>query len=72
MQDGNEKIISPDETISVPVFSKVKAINYLDTDKEQNFKIYVNAIAVQSDGGTANEMWTRYLNQKGTGIVRNS
>lgn len=70
MQDSSEKIIEPNETISTPVFSKIKVINYLDTDKSINLKMLVNAIAVQTDGGTASQMWTYYINQNQTGIVR--
>lgn len=70
MQNSSEKIIKPDETIPTPVFSKIEVINYLDMDKSVNFKMLVNAIAVQTDGGTASQMWTYYINQNQTGIVR--
>lgn len=70
MQDDKEKIINPSEEISTPVFSKVKAINYLDTDTTINLKLQVSAMAVQiEEGKTAEEMWTNYENQNGTGFV---
>lgn len=69
MENGQERIIKPEETIEKPLFNKVKIINYLDMDKTINIKIHVAAISVQSEGGTAEEMWTYYKNQNGTGIV---
>lgn len=69
MENGQERIIKPEETIERPLFNKVKIINYLDIDKTINIKIHVSAISVQSEGGTAEEMWTYYKNQNGTGIV---
>lgn len=69
MENGIEKIVKPNETIDKTLFDKVKIINYLDMDTTVNFKLYVSAIAVQSDGDTAENMWTYYKNQNGTGIV---
>ncbi len=69
IENGQEKIIKPEETIEKPLFNKVKIINYLDMDKTTNIKIHVSAISIQSEGGTAEEMWTYYKNQNGTGIV---
>lgn len=69
VKNGQEQIIKPGETIGVTVFDKVKVINYVDMDKNVNLKLYVSAIAVQSDGGTAEEMWTYYKNQNGSGIL---
>ena len=69
MENGFEKIVKPNETIDKTLFDKVKIINYLDMDTTVNLKLYVSAIAVQSDGDTAENMWTYYKNQNGTGIV---
>lgn len=70
MQNGQEKIINPNEEISTPVFSKVKAINYLDTDTTINLKLQVSAIAVQpEEGKTAEEMWANYKKQNETAII---
>ena len=57
VKDNLEKIIKPGEKIEKPVFDKVKIINYLDMDKAINIKLHVTAIAVQAEGGTAEEMW---------------
>lgn len=69
MENGQERIIKPEETIEKPLFNKVQIINYLDMDKTINIKIHVAAISIQAEGGTAEEMWTYYKNQNGTGIV---
>lgn len=69
VQDGQEQIVSVGETIEQPIFSKVKVFNYLDIDKNTNIKLHVSAIAIQSEGGTSDEMWIYYVNQNGTGIV---
>lgn len=69
VRDGKEKPVNSGETIGKTLFDKVKVINYLDMDKNTNIKLHVSAIAVQSEGGTADEMWTYYKNQNGTGIV---
>ena len=68
VMDNVEKIIKPGEKIEKPVFDKVKIINYLDMDKAINIKLHVTAIAVQAEGGTAEEMWSYYIKQNGTGI----
>lgn len=69
VENGEEKIVKPGEQIEDTVFDKIKIINYLDADKDTNFKVTVKAIAVQTqEGKTANEMWTYYKNQNGTGI----
>lgn len=69
MENGEEKIVNPGETIQMPVFDKIKIINYLDTDKAINLKVIVKAITIQSEGGSAEEMWIYYKNQNETGIV---
>ena len=74
VENGQEKSIPAGETISVdgqalPVFSKVKTINYMDTDQEVNAQIHICALGVQSETGTADQMWTNYKNQNGTVIV---
>lgn len=70
-ENGKEKVITSGEKIDIPVFSKIKIINYLDIDKEINFKIIVKAIAIQAlDGKSSDEMWTFYKNQNGSGIGR--
>lgn len=69
IENGVEKVVAPGETINTALFDKVKVINYLDMDKNTNIKLHVSAIAVQSEGGVADEMWTYYKNQNGTGIV---
>lgn len=69
VKNEEEQIIAAGETIEQPIFNKVKVINYLDMDKNTNIKVHVSAIAIQSEGGTANEMWTYYKNQNGKGIV---
>ena len=69
MENKAEKIIEPGEGIDTAVFDHVKVINYLDNDKNINVKVIVKAIAIQSEGGTADEMWTYYKNQNQTGIV---
>lgn len=72
MQNAEEKIIEPNEVIATPVFSNMTTINFLDIDENVNLKVLVNAMAVQTLGGTASEMWTYYVNQNQTGIVRAS
>jgi hypothetical protein len=69
VENGKEKIVATGETIAKALFDKVKIINYLDIDQTINIKLQVSAIAVQSDGGTADEMWTYYKNQNTTAIV---
>ena len=69
VENGKEKVVEPGGTINTPVFDKIKVINYLDTDKAVNLKLIVKAIAIQSEGGTSEEMWTYYKNQNKTGIV---
>ena len=69
MEGGQEKVISAGETISTPVFSTVSTINYLDIESAVNLKMYASALAVQNEGGTAEEMWEAYKNQNGTGII---
>ena len=69
VKNGEEQIISAGEAIEQPIFNKIKVINYLDMDKNTNIKLHVSAIAIQSEGGTADEMWTYYKNQNGKGIV---
>ena len=69
MENGVEKIVNANESIGKALFDKVKVINYLDMDKTVNLKLYVSAIAVQSNGDTAENMWKYYKNQNGTGIV---
>lgn len=69
MENGNEKVINPGETIANTLFDKVKVINYLDIDKNISIKLHVSVISVQSEGGNAENMWTAYKNQNGTGIV---
>ena len=69
VENGNEKVIEPEGKIDTAVFDKIKVINYLDTDKSINLKLIVKAIAIQAEGGTAEEMWTYYKNQNKTGIV---
>ena len=69
MENGVEKVINPNESIDKTLFDKVKVINYLDMDKAVNLKLHVSAIAVQSNGSSAESMWTYYKNQNGTGIV---
>ena len=69
VKDGKEKIISKGETIEKALFEKVKIINYLDIDKTTNIKLHVIALAVQAEGGTAEEMWTYYKKQNEAGIV---
>lgn len=69
MESGEEKVIDAGETIVTPVFSAVSTINYLDLDSAVNLKMYASAIAVQSEDGTAEEMWEIFKNQNGTGII---
>lgn len=69
VENGVEKIVNPGEKISVPVFSSVEVINYLDVDKEVNAQIHVCALGVQTDGGSADELWTYFKNQNGTGVL---
>ena len=69
VKDGQEQIIQAGETIQPPVFNEIRIINYLDIDENTNIKLHVSAIAIQSEGGTADEMWTYYKNQNGKGIV---
>jgi len=69
VENGKEKVIEPEGEIETPVFNTIKVINYLDTDKSINLKLIVKAIAIQAEGGTAEEMWTYYKNQNKTGIV---
>ena len=66
---GTEKIIEPNETIANTLFDTVKVINYADTDTAKNLKLQVSVIAVQADGGTADQLWTYFANQNGTGII---
>lgn len=67
--DGTEKIIEPNETIAKTLFDKVKVINYADLDRAQNLKLQVAVLTIQSDGGTAEDLWTAFANQNGTGII---
>ena len=67
--DGIEKIIEPNETIAKTLFDKVKVINYADLDRAQNLKLQVAVLTIQSDGGTAEDLWTAFANQNGTGII---
>ena len=53
----------------MPVFSKIKAINYADMDKNVNLNLQVSALAVQPENKNVNEIWESYANQNGTGIV---
>lgn len=69
VEGGAEKVVSAGETISTPVFSTVSTINYLDVESAVNLKMYASAIAVQNEGGTAEEMWEAFKNQNGTGII---
>ena len=69
LENGQEKIVHAGETIETALFSKVKVINYLDIDKNTNLKIHVSALAIQADAGAADDAWTYYKNQNGTGIV---
>ena len=69
LENGQEKIVGAGEAIEKTLFNKVKVINYLDIDQNTNLEIHVAAIAIQSQGGSADEMWTYYKNQNGTGIV---
>ena len=69
VENGSEKIVDSGETISTTLFDKVKIINYLDMDKNTNIQLHVCALSIQSDGGSAGEMWNFYKNQNGTGIV---
>ena len=69
MENGKEKIIESGEGIDTAVFDHIKVINYLDNDTNINIKVIVKAIAIQAEGGTADEMWTYYKNQNKTGIV---
>ena len=56
-------------TNNIPVFNKIQTINYLDIENAINLKVIVKAIAVQTlDGKSADEMWTFYKNQNGSGI----
>ena len=66
---GTEKVIEPNETIAKTLFDKVKVINYADMDKTQNLKLQVSVLTIQSDGGTAENLWTAFANQNGTGII---
>lgn len=69
MENGEEKVIEKGEKITTPVFEKVKLINYVDPDTYTKFKVVVKAISVQKqNGSTAEQMWTYYKNQKGSGI----
>lgn len=69
VENGQEKLVNAGGKIDTPLFNSVKVINYLDIDQNTNIQVHVSALAVQSDGGTADEMWTYYMNQNGTGIV---
>lgn len=69
VESGAEKIIEPNETIAKTLFDSVKVINYADMDKTQNLKLHVAALTIQSDGGTAENLWTAFANQNGTGII---
>ena len=69
VEDEIEKVIKPGEKIEKPVFDRVKIINYLDMDKTTNIKLHVKALAMQSEGGTAKDLWSYYINQNGTDIV---
>ncbi len=69
IQGGVEKVINPEETIDKTLFDTVKIINYADLDKAENLNIHVSALAIQSDGGTAEDLWTAFVNQNGTGII---
>lgn len=69
MEGGIEKVVEPGETIQTPVFSSISTPNYLDTDTVVSLKMYATAIAVQKEGGTAEEMWERFKNQNQAGIV---
>lgn len=69
VENGEEKLIEPGEKIDVPVFSKIKAINYADMDKNVNLNLQVSALAVQPENKNVNEIWESYANQNGTGIV---
>ncbi len=66
---GTEKIINPNETIEKTLFDKVKTINYADLDEGKNLKLQVSVLTIQSDGGTADNLWTAFANQNGTGII---
>jgi hypothetical protein len=68
-QGGTEKIIEPNETIASTLFDTVKVINYADTDTAKNLNLQVAVIAVQADGGTADQLWSYFANQNGAGIV---
>ena len=69
VQNGEEKIIEPGETIQTTLFDTVKVINYADPDIAKNLKLQVSALTIQSDGGTAENLWTAFANQNGTGII---
>lgn len=69
VENGDEKVITPGEQITQPVFNKVKAINYLDIDEKIELNLHVVALAVQADGGTAEELWEYYKKQNGKGII---
>jgi len=69
VENGEEKLIEPGEKIDVPVFSRIKAINYADMDKNVNLNLQVSALAVQPENKNVNEIWESYANQNGTGIV---
>ena len=60
---------TPGETITTPLFNKIKIINYLDIDEGTPIEIHIAALAVQAYDGTAEEMWQYYKNQNGTVIV---
>ena len=69
IENNTEKIVKSGEEINIPVFNKIKTINYLDIENAINLKVIVKAIAVQTlDGKSADEMWTFYKNQNGSGI----
>lgn len=69
IENGQEKMTTPGETITTPLFNKIKIINYLDIDEGTPIEIHIAALAVQAYDGTAEEMWQYYKNQNGTVIV---